>query len=113
MLLAFRLVWGFTGTTFSRFASFLFSPRETIAHMKGVMAGDARHHDGHNPVGAVMIFALFIGVAMTMLTPGTDAPLRSLLEAIFRVCLQIIDFAMMLAPVCVACLSFSLSWGRP
>lgn len=28
---------------------------------------------------AVMIFALFIGVAMTMLTPGTDAPLRSLL----------------------------------
>ncbi len=57
---------------------------------------------------AVMIFSLFIGVAMTMLSPGTDAPLRSLLEAIFRVCLQIIDFAMMIAPVCVACLSFSL-----
>lgn len=57
---------------------------------------------------AVMVFALFIGVAMTMQTPGTDAPLRSFLESIFRVCLQIIDFAMMLAPVCVACLSFSL-----
>ena len=57
---------------------------------------------------AVMIFSLFIGVAMTMQTPGTDAPLRSFLEAVFRVCLQIIDFAMMIAPVCVACLSFSL-----
>lgn len=57
---------------------------------------------------AVMIFSLFIGVAMTMLSPGTDAPLRNVLDSIFRVCLQIIDFAMTLAPVCVACLSFSL-----
>jgi DAACS family dicarboxylate/amino acid:cation (Na+ or H+) symporter len=58
---------------------------------------------------AVMIFALFIGTAVTMVGHEAAAPLKALLESIFRVCLQIIDFAMMLAPVCVACLSFSLT----
>jgi len=57
---------------------------------------------------AVMVFSLFIGVAMTMIDPGTAAPLKNVLEAIFRVSLQIIDFAMVIAPICVACLSFSL-----
>lgn len=58
---------------------------------------------------AVMIFSLFIGGAMIVLAPETVAPLKALLEAIFRVCLKIIDFAMALAPVCVACLSFALT----
>ena len=56
-----------------------------------------------------MVFSLFIGGAMIMLAPETVAPLKALLEAIFRVCLKIIDFAMTLAPVCVACLSFALT----
>lgn len=68
VLLAFRLVWGFTGTSFSRFKSFLFSPRQTIAHFKGVIAGDAPHHDGHNPVGAAMIFALLGSLAALTIT---------------------------------------------
>ncbi len=58
---------------------------------------------------AVMVFSLFIGGAMIMLAPETVAPLKALLEAIFRVCLKIIDFAMTLAPVCVTCLSFALT----
>lgn len=58
---------------------------------------------------AVMIFALFVGTAVTMVGHETAAPLKALLESIFRVCLQIIDFAMMLAPFCVACLSFALT----
>ncbi len=58
---------------------------------------------------AVMVFSLFFGVAMTVAGAETVAPLKSLLDAVFRVCLKIIDFAMTLAPVCVACLSFSLT----
>lgn len=57
---------------------------------------------------AVMVFALFIGTAMTILPVETVAPLKSLLEAIFHVSLKIIDFAMALAPFGVACLSFAL-----
>ncbi len=58
---------------------------------------------------AVMVFSLFFGVAMTVVGEGPVASLKSLLEAVFRVCLTIIDFAMVLAPFCVACLSFSLT----
>lgn len=58
---------------------------------------------------AVMVFSLFFGVAMTVVGEEPAAPLKSLLDAVFRVCLTIIDFAMVLAPVCVACLSFSLT----
>jgi len=58
---------------------------------------------------AVMVFSLFFGVAMTVTQGEVVAPLKGVVEAIFRVCLKIIDFAMGLAPVCVACLSFSLT----
>ena len=58
---------------------------------------------------AVMIFSLFVGAAMTILPAETVAPLKALLEALFRVSLKIIDFAMAIAPLCVACLSFALT----
>ena len=58
---------------------------------------------------AVMLFSLIFGAAMTVLGAETVAPLQTLLEALFKVCLKIIDFAMALAPVCVACLSFALT----
>jgi cytochrome b len=67
-LLLFRLVWGFTGSTFSRFRSFLFSPSQTLAYLKGILAGTAPHHDGHNPVGAVMIFSLLGCLALIAAT---------------------------------------------
>lgn len=58
---------------------------------------------------AVMVFSLFFGVAMTVAGESTIAPLKGLFDAVFRVSLTIIGFAMMLAPLCVACLSFALT----
>lgn len=58
---------------------------------------------------AVMVFGLIVGAAVTMLPTETVSPLTSLLEAIFRVCIKVIDFAMALAPLCVACLGFALT----
>lgn len=57
---------------------------------------------------AVMVFSLFVGTAMTILPAADVQPLKALLEAIFKVSLKIIDFAMALAPFGVACLSFAL-----
>lgn len=57
---------------------------------------------------AIMVFSLFVGTAMTTIPVADVAPLRAWFEATFRVCIRIIDFAMALAPFCVACLSFSL-----
>jgi cytochrome b len=57
-LVAFRVLWGFWGSHFSRFATFWFGPREAIAYLKEVVAGHAARHVGHNPTGSVAIYIL-------------------------------------------------------
>jgi cytochrome b len=52
-LLVFRLVWGFVGSTYSRFASFAPTPRKLAAYLKGRWQGT-----GHNPLGAVSVLVL-------------------------------------------------------
>lgn len=59
-LLLFRLVWGVLGPTHARFASFAYGPRQVLAHLRGLRAGTADRHHGHNPLGAVMVFALLL-----------------------------------------------------
>ncbi len=57
---------------------------------------------------AVMVFSLFFGVAMAVSPPGKIAPLTAVLQGVFEACMRVIGFAMLLAPVGVACLGFSL-----
>jgi cytochrome b len=52
-LLVFRLVWGFVGSTHSRFASFAPTPRKLLAYLKGRWQGI-----GHNPLGAISVLVL-------------------------------------------------------
>lgn len=58
---------------------------------------------------AVMVFSLFFGVALAMTPEDKSAPLVALLKGLFEVCMVIIDFAMRLAPLGVACLGFALT----
>lgn len=58
---------------------------------------------------SVMVFSLFFGVALALVPGERAAPLLGVLRAVFDVCLQIIEFAMKLAPLGVACLGFSLT----
>jgi cytochrome b len=57
-LLLFRLVWGFAGGYWSRFASFLYGPRSVIAYLRGDPGPGGRYRIGHSPVGAQAVFAL-------------------------------------------------------
>ena len=57
-LICFRIVWGFAGSPYARFESFLFGPRAAIAYVKDLAAARARRHLGHNPAGSWAIFAL-------------------------------------------------------
>ncbi|OIN90481.1 MAG: hypothetical protein AUJ20_14450 [Comamonadaceae bacterium CG1_02_60_18] len=57
-LVVFRLIWGFAGSHFSRFASFWFGPKEALDYLKQVMTGHAPRHIGHNPTGSVAIYIL-------------------------------------------------------
>lgn len=55
-LLMFRLVWGFLGGRWSRFASFLYSPASVIAYLRG--KSDRKRDVGHNPLGALSVWAM-------------------------------------------------------
>jgi cytochrome b len=55
-LLVFRIVWGFTGGRWSRFRSFLYAPRSTLAYLRG--RGHPDHLVGHNPLGSLSVFAM-------------------------------------------------------
>jgi len=68
-LLLFRLVWGFIGSEYARFASFLFTPQETLAYVRSLRGGHPLHYYGHNPLGALMVFALF-GVLLAIFVSG-------------------------------------------
>jgi cytochrome b len=60
-LLLFRLVWGFAGGRWSRFSAFLYSPATILAFLRG--QGRAEHTTGHNPLGALSVFAMLAFLA--------------------------------------------------
>src|SRR6266404_3955686 len=57
-LLIFRAVWAIYGSHHSRLRSFLYSPRQVILHLRAMLRRRPAHYLGHNPAGAMMIFAL-------------------------------------------------------
>ncbi|OHC80579.1 MAG: hypothetical protein A3H24_10290 [Rhodoferax sp. RIFCSPLOWO2_12_FULL_60_11] len=75
-LVGFRLLWGFAGSHFSRFASFWFGPKEALIYLQQVASGRAQRHVGHNPTGSLAIYillALAMVVGVTgVLTLGGD-----------------------------------------
>ena len=58
---------------------------------------------------AVMVFSLFVGVAMTAVPREKTIALRGFFEGMFEVSMAIIGFALRLAPLGVACLSFAVA----
>jgi cytochrome b len=57
-LLVFRLLWGVVGGRWSRFTSFLYSPRSVMAYLRGTPHPD--HLVGHNPLGAGSVLAMLL-----------------------------------------------------
>ncbi|MFO8142365.1 MAG: cytochrome b/b6 domain-containing protein [Marinobacter sp.] len=52
-LLAFRIVWGFLGSSYARFVQFVRGPGVIVDYLKGRWQGV-----GHNPLGALSVLAL-------------------------------------------------------
>lgn len=55
-LLVFRLAWGLMGGRWSRFASFIYAPSTLMRFIRG--EGKPEQTVGHNPLGALSVFAL-------------------------------------------------------
>lgn len=58
---------------------------------------------------AVMVFSLFVGVALTIAPRERTLVLRGFFEGLFEVSMVIIGFALRLAPFGVACLAFAIA----
>lgn len=59
-LIAFRIIWGFVGTHYSRFSSFLFGPRAALSYVAGAARGIPERHVGHNPLGSYAVYAILV-----------------------------------------------------
>jgi cytochrome b len=59
-VLAFRLFWGFAGSRYARFSSFLFTPKQALDYLLGLLRGDGGRWVGHNPAGSYAIYLLIL-----------------------------------------------------
>lgn len=66
-LLLFRIVWGFVGGRWSRFASFAYSPASVVKYLRGRAHPD--HLVGHTPLGAGSVF-LMLGFFVAQVATG-------------------------------------------
>jgi cytochrome b len=59
-LIAFRLFWGFVGTRYARFSSFMFKPGEVVAYLVTLIKRKPADYLGHNPAGSLAIWLLLL-----------------------------------------------------
>ncbi len=63
-LLAARIVWGFIGPRYARFASFPPSASNSVEQLTDLVSGRRKIHLGHTPLGALMIYNLLLTIAV-------------------------------------------------
>lgn len=68
-LVLIRLIWGFVGTRHARFSDWFPWPSKVLAYVRATLRGEHPEHLGHNPLGSVMMLALW-AMILTMGTTG-------------------------------------------
>lgn len=58
-ILALRLLWGMIGSPEARFSAFPPSPRRALAHLRDIRVRKKEVHRSHNPLGALMVYAIW------------------------------------------------------
>ncbi len=65
ILVVSRIIWGFIGSKYARFSSFIYPPSEYIENLKAILTNNhQKHYIGHNPLGGAMVFALLAGLTL-------------------------------------------------
>lgn len=80
-ILGLRLLWGLIGPSEARFSAFRPSPRRALEHLREIRQGIITPHRSHNPLGALMVYAIWsclltiiaTGVVMAGPPPWTGA----------------------------------------
>ena len=68
-ILGLRLLWGLVGPAEARLSAFWPSPRKALAHVREIQTGTATHHTSHNPLGALIVYAIW-GCLLTIIGTG-------------------------------------------
>ena len=68
-LVVLRLIWGFVGTKYARFSSFALHPYDLIAYGKGILTGEKKQWDGHNPASSWTTL-IMLGCAISLAVTG-------------------------------------------
>lgn len=63
VLLVFRVLWGFAGSSTARFSGLPLGPRSVLGYLKATFSGRSRHFLGHNPLGSWMVVVLLLAMA--------------------------------------------------
>lgn len=58
-LLGLRLLWGLIGPSEARLSAFPPSPKRALAHIGEIRRGEVVRHCSHNPLGALMAYAIW------------------------------------------------------
>jgi len=67
-LVLFRILWGFIGTRYARFADFIYKPGSVIEYLKRLKSSSPQRYIGHTPPGGWMILALLASLLLTSVT---------------------------------------------
>ncbi|WP_157218255.1 cytochrome b/b6 domain-containing protein [Flavisphingomonas formosensis] len=73
-LLALRLLWGLIGPPEARFSAFPPNPSRAIAHVREIASGTHTTHASHNPLGALMVYAIWSCLTAIIATGIAMAP---------------------------------------
>lgn len=68
-LVFFRLLWGFTGGKYSRFAQFVRGPSSVRHHLSHLLMDGRQHQPGHNPAGGWAIVTM-LGLVLVLAATG-------------------------------------------
>jgi len=81
-VLALRLLWGLIGPLEARFSAFLPSPSRAVGHLRDIRAGRKEVHRSHNPLGALMVYAIWsmLGVIIASGIAMSGAPSTAFLD---------------------------------
>ena len=64
-LALFRISWGFMGSPYARFSSFLVRPAVLLGYVRDLMLLRPQRYLGHNPAGGAMIVLLLLALLAT------------------------------------------------
>jgi cytochrome b len=63
-LIIFRLIWGFIGTKYAKFSSFISGPKAVISYLRSLASKHHHFTTGHNPLGGLLLPAVLILVGL-------------------------------------------------